>query len=92
MTKLKRKYYESWKHLKQSFIIKAQLTTSDSANTIKRFSRTFIRGVQKEKYQDTAFRVKYPNAELTSDIDLSTGIVTIKLDRNDYTFLEEASL
>ena len=88
MSKPNRKYSEPWLLLKQNGTIKVQISHSENDVVIKRYSKTYIRGVQKEKYSDESFRVRFPNAELSSEIDFTTGTVTIKLDKQDYSLLE----
>jgi hypothetical protein len=89
-----RKYEPAWKKLKAnartseyqgtgtSGSIMLQVTTSTNVEVVSKHAATAIRGLQKEKYQDGAFRRKYPNALLTSKIDMNTGYVTIMLDLN----------
>ena len=96
-----RKYEPSWVKLKknaeankfnttnQEGKIMLQITTSTNPKVINAHASTAIRGVQKEKYLDGAFRRKYSDALLTSSINLDNGMVTITLDLNDYSSLAD---
>lgn len=96
-----RKYEPAWAKLKRNAkvseyqntgtngTIKFQVTTSSYVEVISKHASTAIRGMQKEKYQDAAFRRKYPNAVLTSTIDTNTGFVTIILELNTTASLDD---
>lgn len=90
-TTTRRKYQELWltvKQYKQAAIIPS---LSKDPAVFKKFASTVRRAVQKEKYQDTRFRVKYPHAKLESYViedelklvfKLDLGVT---LDLNDFT-------
>tara|TARA_Y100000588_G_C14066958_1_gene844044 strand:- start:281 stop:559 length:279 start_codon:yes stop_codon:yes gene_type:complete len=67
--KKRRRWAEVWQTLKE--LKRASLIPSNSENpeVVRRFMRTARKGVQKEKYEDDAFKVRYPFAKLTSTIE-----------------------
>lgn len=85
-----RKYERSWNILKDKKVILAQVTTSEDKRVLLKHASTFIRGVQKEKYQDVIFRRRYPDAVVVSTINYETKQVRVELVLNSYkSVLEE---
>jgi len=84
--KSKRKYTRAWELLKANKTILAEVTLSDSSVVINRYARTYIRGIQKEKYLDDTFRLANPFAQLTSEVTGNTVRITLEL--NNYDNLE----
>ena len=57
-----------WETLKQFKIAALIPSRSKEPEVFKRWVTAARKGVQKEKYKDDAFRVRYPNAVLSSHI------------------------
>jgi hypothetical protein len=75
-----RTYQQLWndiKQYKQGAIIP---TISKERSTFEKFVSTIRRAVQKEKYLDTRFRVKFPNAKLTSKVLYDERKLVFELD------------
>lgn len=84
-----RKYQKAWALTKANNKIIAQVSTSNDPKVVSKFALTFIRGLQKEKYLDVAFKRQYPNAELSSTVTYDKGQVTVVLSLNDPITLED---
>jgi hypothetical protein len=79
-TKPKRRYAQLWDTLKQMKSVAIVPTLSKDPAVFKKWSKTVRKAVQKEKYLDEPFRVRYPRAELTSKLDFDTKTLRFKLD------------
>ncbi len=78
--KPKRRYAQLWDTLKQMKTVAIVPTLSKDPALFQKWSKTVRKAVQKEKYNDEAFRVRYPRAELTSQLNRETNTVHFKLD------------
>lgn len=67
--KSQRRYEPVWELLKTNLEVAVKLTKSDEPTVIARNARTFRKAVQKEKYNDEKFKLRFPDATLISEID-----------------------
>ena len=89
-----RKYEEAWRILKATgavnmSMISTSKSTTLSAVTKAKYIKTYRKALQKEKYNDVDFRIRYPNSKLSSTIDVIAGTINFVLELNDYTNLKE---
>ena len=64
-----RRYQSLWSTLKQFKIAAITPSMTKDPAIFSKWVRAARKGVQKEKYHDENFRVRYPHAELSSHID-----------------------
>lgn len=74
-----RLYLEPWKVLKAHGSVSLIPTSSKDPDKVKRFVRAARKGIQKEKYKDIPFRLKYPDSKLSSEVDEATNKITFTL-------------
>ena len=87
----KRKYEEPWQVLKSTGALCMQIVgVSLSKATIEKYVRTYRKAIQKEKYNDTNFRIRYPNAIIETNVDYENAKLYFVIHFNDYSkFTEE---
>jgi hypothetical protein len=78
--KSKRRYAQLWDTVKTMKTVAIVPTLSKDPAVFKKWAKTVRKAVQKEKYNDETFRVRYPRAELTSFLNHETYTVHFKLD------------
>lgn len=64
-----RKYEEPWNVLKQNGSVSILITQSDDEKVIAKYAKTVRKAMQKEKYLDDNFRIKYPKAVINSVLE-----------------------
>lgn len=79
-----RKYTEAWTQLKIHGVIQISIPRIElyTPSQIAKQLKTIRKGMSKEKYQDWEFKDAYPNAEVTSVLEISTGKITFTLDKD----------
>ena len=80
MSRPKRRYAKLWDTLKLMKTVAIVPTLSKDPEICKKWAKTVRKAVQKEKYLDESFRVRYANSELTSTLDFDRKTVSFKLD------------
>lgn len=89
--KVARRYGKAWALLKTHGTVRIEVTNSTNPSVFENHVSTIIRGIQKEKYLDVAFKRKYPDAKITTTQIPSERIVQFTLQLNDLSGLEELS-
>ncbi len=82
----KRTYEEPWNVLKTTSSVVMRVVGSSDPKVVAKFAKTYRKALQKEKFRDETFRLKYPNAYMSSVVEGSD--VKFKLHYNEYTALE----
>lgn len=76
-----RKYQLDWERLKRTEQL--ELTLSGDLKLSKeqkaKIFQTIRKAISKEKYGDMDYKIRHPNAEITSVVHIANGTITFKL-------------
>lgn len=85
MAERKRTYAEPWRVLKSMGAVSMKIVGAELTEaTIKKYAKTYRKAIQKEKYLDEAFRWKYPNSKIESEVDYTTATIRFTLHLNNF--------
>lgn len=92
MTRRKRTrtYAEPWNVLKSMGSVTMKIVGVDlTTAAVTKWAKTYRKAMQKEKYNDDAFRIRYPNAKIESVVDYENAAVRFTLKLNHYENITE---
>lgn len=78
-----RRYERSWILLKKHHVLTIVVTTSNNLKAYHQHANTIKRAIQKEKYNDEAFKVKHPDAIINCTKSEKDKTIRFSLDLND---------
>lgn len=78
-----RRYERAWVLLKKNLVLKLEVTNSDKCSVYHSHANTIKRAIQKEKYIDTAFKLKHPYAVINCTKLEKEKVIAFSLELND---------